>query len=77
VLTRARPYDLPTVTFRALSGAASIARHRGVATLGSFRAATVRSTDGRPIPLQVDGDHVGDVLEADFTVRPGGLQVAS
>jgi diacylglycerol kinase family enzyme len=77
VLTRARPYDLPTVTFRALSGAASIARHRGVATLGGFRAAIVRSTDGRPIPLQVDGDHVGDVLEADFTVRPGGLQVAS
>jgi diacylglycerol kinase family enzyme len=77
VLKRARPYDLPTVTFRALSGAVRIARHRGVATLGAFRAAIVRSTDGREIPLQVDGDHVGDVLEAEFAVEPGGLRVVS
>jgi diacylglycerol kinase family enzyme len=77
VLKRARPYDVPTVTFRALSGAAKIARHRGVATLGGFGEATVRSADDRPIPLQVDGDHLDDVLEADFTVRPGGLRVVS
>jgi diacylglycerol kinase family enzyme len=77
VLMRARPYDVPSVTFRALSGAARIARHRGVATLGGFREATVRSADGREIPLQVDGDHVGDVLEATFTVEPRGLRVVS
>lgn len=77
VLTRARPYDVPSVTFRALSSAARIARHRGVATLGAFRTATVRSADGRAIPLQVDGDHVDDVLEAEFTVRPGGLRVVA
>jgi diacylglycerol kinase family enzyme len=77
MLTRARPHDVPTVTFRALSGAARIAKHRAVATLGGFRSATVRSTDGREIPLQVDGDHVGDVLEAQFNVEPGGLRVVS
>jgi diacylglycerol kinase family enzyme len=77
VLTRARPYDVPTVTFRALSGAARMARHRAVEALGDFRDAAVRSTDGRPIPLQVDGDHVADVLEATFSIRPGGLRVVS
>jgi diacylglycerol kinase family enzyme len=37
----------------------------------------VRSTDGREIPLQVDGDHVGDVLEAHFRVEPGRLRVVA
>jgi diacylglycerol kinase family enzyme len=77
LLKRARPHDVPSVTFRALSSADRLARHRGVAVLGSFREATMRSTDGREIPLQVDGDHVADVLEATFSVRPGGLQVVS
>ena len=37
MLTRARPYDVPTVTFRALSGAARIAKHRGIAALTGVR----------------------------------------
>jgi diacylglycerol kinase family enzyme len=75
VLTRARPYDVPTVTFRALSGAARIARHRGVDAFGAFHEAVVRSTDGRTIPIQVDGDHVDDVVEARFGIAPGALRV--
>jgi diacylglycerol kinase family enzyme len=75
VLTRARPYDVPTVTFRALSGAARIAKHRGIAAFGGFQEAVVRSADGRPIPVQVDGDHIGDELEARFAVAPGVLRV--
>jgi diacylglycerol kinase family enzyme len=75
VLTRARPYDVPTVTFRALSGAARIAKHRGIAALSGIREATIRSVDGRPVPLQVDGDHIGDETVAELSVKPGGLQV--
>ncbi len=75
VLTRARPYDVPTVTFRALSGAARIAKHRGIDAFGAFGEAVVRSTDGRAIPIQVDGDHIDDVLEARFSVAPGALRV--
>jgi diacylglycerol kinase family enzyme len=75
VLTRARPYDVPTVTFRALSGAARIAKHRGIAAFGSFNEAVVRSADERPIPIQVDGDYLGDELEARFAVAPGVLRV--
>ena len=70
VLTRARPYDVPTVTFRALSGAARIAKHRGVDAFGAFGEAVVRSADGRAIPIQVDGDHIADELEARFSVAP-------
>jgi diacylglycerol kinase family enzyme len=77
VLTRARPYDVPTVTFRALSGAARIAKHRGIDAFGAFGEAVVRSTDGRAIPIQVDGDHIDDVLEARFSVAPGALHVVA
>jgi diacylglycerol kinase family enzyme len=77
VLKRARPYDVPTIGFRALSGAARIARHRGVATFAGARTATVRSVDGRPVPLQVDGDHVGDDTVAELSIAGGALRVVS
>jgi diacylglycerol kinase family enzyme len=77
VLTRARPYDVPTVTFRALSGAARIARHKAIAAFPGVTEAVVRSVDGRPIPLHADGDHLCDTPEARFAIRPGALQVVS
>ena len=77
MLTRARPYDIPTVTFRALSGAARIARHRGIAAFAGIREATIRSVDGRPVPLQVDGDHMSDEIVAELSVSPGALQVVA
>jgi diacylglycerol kinase family enzyme len=77
MLTRARPYDVPTVTFRALSGAARIARHRGIHAFAGLRQATLRSVDGRPVPLQVDGDHMSDETVAELSVASGALHVVS
>jgi diacylglycerol kinase family enzyme len=77
LLTRARPYDVPTVTFRALSGAARIAKHRSIAAMAGITSATVRSVDGRPVPVQVDGDHMSDETVAELSVRPGALRVIS
>ena len=77
MLTRARPYDVPTVTFRALSGAARIAKHRAITAFAGVRQATVRSLDGRPIPLQVDGDHMSDETVAELSVAAGALHVVS
>jgi diacylglycerol kinase family enzyme len=77
VLTRARPYDVPTVTFRALSGAARIAKHRGIDAFSGVTEMVVRSTDGRTIPVHVDGDHILDTLEARFSVQPASLRVVS
>ena len=39
-----------------------------------FAVATV---DGRPVPLQVDGDYIGDAAEAVFGVWPGALSVVA
>jgi diacylglycerol kinase family enzyme len=77
MLTRARPYDVPTVTFRALSGAARIAKHRGIAALTGIHEATIRSVDGRPVPVQVDGDHMSDETVAELSVAAGALRVVS
>jgi diacylglycerol kinase family enzyme len=77
MLTRARPYDVPTVTFRALSGAARIAKHPAIRAFSGFREATVRSLDGRPVPLQVDGDHIGDETVAELSVSAGALRIVS
>jgi hypothetical protein len=38
---------------------------------------TIETADGRPLPLQVDGDHIGDVQQAEFSLQPGGLLVVS
>ena len=57
VLTRANPVDVPTVLFRALS-AAAMPDHRRVEAFDGAREVVIRSSDGRPVPWQVDGDHV-------------------
>ncbi|HEX4753373.1 MAG TPA: diacylglycerol kinase family protein [Solirubrobacterales bacterium] len=75
VLKRARPLDLPTVTWRALSQRARLARHRQVHPFTALSGLRVRSLDDRPLPLQVDGDNIGEVDEAEFVSVPRGLTV--
>jgi diacylglycerol kinase family enzyme len=77
VLRRASPLDMPTVIRRAFSRRARIPDHRRVSGFEGLDGLEVRSLDERPLPLQVDGDHVDDVLEASYSVRPGGLRVVS
>lgn len=74
VLARANPVDLPAVLLRILSGRPQVARHRKV---DAFKGRELRvvSTDHRPLPVQVDGDYIGDHAEAVFSVAPGGLRV--
>ena len=54
-----------------------IAKHRAINAFAGLREATVRSVDGRPVPLQVDGDHMSDETVAELTVGPGALHVVS
>ena len=75
VLRRAAPPDVPTILARLFAERLPVARHRQVF---AFRAQTgVRcvSADGRPVPLQVDGDYIGDTVEARYEVLPGALTV--
>jgi diacylglycerol kinase family enzyme len=77
VLTRASPVDVPTVMFRALSKRAEVARHRRVTPFTHVHEVCIRSIDGRPVPVHVDGDHISDEVEVRFTVEPRALRVIS
>jgi diacylglycerol kinase family enzyme len=77
VLERASPVDMPTVAWRAFSPRARILRHRRVRSFAGVTELRARSLDGRPIPLQVDGDHVDDVSEARYDVLPRSLLVVA
>jgi diacylglycerol kinase family enzyme len=75
VLTRASPLDAPTIAWRALSRSASMADHRRVHSFTAATAFDVRSLDGRALPVQVDGDYIGEHDLAEFTIAPRSLLV--
>ncbi|HEX7291499.1 MAG TPA: diacylglycerol kinase family protein [Conexibacter sp.] len=77
VLGRATPLDMPTVTWRALSPRARIVEHRRVERFAGVTEATIRSLDERGLPLQVDGDYLGEVPEIAVRVDAGALHVVS
>jgi diacylglycerol kinase family enzyme len=77
ILRRARPLDMPSIAYRAFSRRARLARHRQVTPLAETLELTVRSSDELPLPLQVDGDYVGDVMEARYSILPRELSVIS
>jgi diacylglycerol kinase family enzyme len=77
ILQRASPIDIPTITWRALSRRARVVRHRRVRGFSGLTSLRVSSTDDRLLPLQVDGDYIGDVREARFQSKPSALLVVS
>ncbi len=77
VLQRASPIDIPTITWRMLSRRADLARHRRVHPFGDVPRLRVSSRDDRPLPLQVDGDYIGEVREATFVAHPEAMLVLS
>lgn len=76
-LRRGSPIDMPTMIWRAFSPRATFTKHRQVSHVEGVTELHARSLDGRPIPLQVDGDYVGDVERASFAISPGALTVVS
>jgi diacylglycerol kinase family enzyme len=77
VLHRASPIDMPFITWRAFSRRARVTRHRQVTAYEGATVVRVRTEDGRPLPLQVDGDFIGEVAEARYGVTPQALTVVS
>jgi diacylglycerol kinase family enzyme len=77
ILRRASLIDIPTITWRAFSTHARLAKHRQVRAFSEVSALRVTSTDERPLPLQVDGDYIGEVDEVLFSVTPRGLVVVA
>jgi diacylglycerol kinase family enzyme len=78
VLKRATPMELPTVLWRAFSGkAATVARHRQIEGFRNITEARVTTSEGRPFPVQVDGDFLGEFQSVEYAVRPAHLTVVS
>jgi diacylglycerol kinase family enzyme len=77
VLKRATPVSMPFIAWRALSPAAEVTSHRQVTGLTGLTELSVRSADSRALPLEVDGDYVGEVAQASYSVRPRALTVIS
>jgi diacylglycerol kinase family enzyme len=77
VLDRARPLDVPTIIGRAMSSRLKVSHHHHVHPFSGVTGLRVRSRDDRALPLQVDGDYIGEVDEAEFGVTPRGIAVVS
>ena len=77
VLHSASMLSMPSIAWRAFSPRARVVGHRRVSGLSDIREMTVTSTDGRPLPLQVDGDYLGEVSEARYSIMPRALNVVS
>ncbi len=77
VLRRATLLGGPSIAWRAFSRHARVTRHRQVTGLADATGLTVSSADERPLPLQVDGDYLGEVSEARYSVLPEALNVVA
>ncbi len=75
VLQRAMPHDVPTVVWRVFSKRARVVEHSKISAFSDVTDIRCTSVDGRPIPLEVDGEHIGDVTEALYGISPGALSV--
>ena len=78
VLRRATPLEVPTLLPRVFSTRAeTVARGRQIETFCEVGETVVSSLDGRPLPLQVDGDFVGEFESVRYGVSPRALCVVS
>jgi diacylglycerol kinase family enzyme len=77
VLHRATPLEVPTMGWRALTKRARVTDHRRVTGFAGFTEMQVRSADERQLPLQVDGDYIGDVSQAHYSVLPQSLLIVA
>jgi diacylglycerol kinase family enzyme len=78
VLKRATPLEMPTVLARIFTAnPETLQRHRQIEGFTGLETARIESADGRPLPVQVDGDHVGEWQSVELGVEPLALSVVS
>lgn len=75
VLRRTSMLDIPSIGWRALSSRARVTDHRQIDAFAGQRELVVRSLDSRELPLQVDGDYLGQAGELAFAVVPRALTI--
>lgn len=77
VLHRATPLTFSSFAVRTLAPRLRVLGNRQITGLQRFAELTVRSADGRPLPLQVDGDFLGEVNDAHYSLKPRALSVVA
>jgi diacylglycerol kinase family enzyme len=83
VLKRAAQRDVPTLIPRLLNPRLRATAHRQIDHFDGVLRASIRSVsrDGsgavRPFPVQVDGDYIGELTDAELSVHPGALTVVA
>jgi diacylglycerol kinase family enzyme len=83
ILERAAQRDMLPIATRVLSRRLSTSKHRQITEFDDVTDAMVRSlsTDEagnvRPLPVQVDGDYIGEHTEMRFSVSPRALTVVA
>ncbi|HEX8086668.1 MAG TPA: diacylglycerol kinase family protein [Solirubrobacteraceae bacterium] len=75
MLHRGTPIDVPTIAYRLFSRRLKLVDHRQITGFSDVGGVRAWSVDGEEMPLQLDGDWVGDFAEVEFSVRPGALTV--
>ena len=77
VLHRATPLSMPSIAWRAFSPRARVTGHRQVTALSDMERADRLQRRRAPLPLQVDGDFLGEVSEARYSILPRALTVVA
>ena len=77
MLRTTRPTIAPGIALRLFARNLKVTDHRQIAPFNGVDTLVARVTDGRPVPVEVDGDYIGDVTEARFEVEAGALTVVS
>ncbi len=75
VLDRVNPFDFTPLFVRLLSRGSHVADNRHLHVIDEFQEATVRAKEGQRVPLQVDGDYVGEYAEIRFRPLPEALTI--
>ncbi|HWI21415.1 MAG TPA: diacylglycerol kinase family protein [Baekduia sp.] len=75
VLTSSRPTVVPGIARRVLSRKAEVIDHASVSAFSDAHEIIVEAD--REVPLHVDGDHIGSVRRARYSIAPGALLVVS
>jgi len=77
-LRRASVIDMPTLIPRIFSGKSeTLLRHRQVTDFDPVEGVTVSTADGRPLPVEVDGDFIGDFEQVRYEIAPRSLAVVA
>ncbi len=75
LVTSGEPLRAGATALRIVGATAETGGKNGTTQLGPLTTLRLRSSDGKPLPLQVDGDFAGEHSSAEFTIAPGALTV--